>query len=184
MIKKGGNFKEKRDLLEENGKKRNDKDVQPRTMRLSASYLVFGPFGFLSKSWQPHFQYEILGVEKLGLSTAVVLRASPKETTDENNSFGRIWVDEEDSSILKIEWEPASIPNLKEKVESSIGELKRKVSWTVAYSVVKNGIRFPGSQLIQEVFVTKTEKEHLKYEAEYTYDHYRFFTVETEVQIR
>jgi hypothetical protein len=79
MIKKGGNFKEKRDLLEENGKKRNDKDVQPRTMRLSASYLVFGPFGFLSKSWQPHFQYEILGVEKLGLSTAVVLRASPKE---------------------------------------------------------------------------------------------------------
>lgn len=184
MIKKGGDFKEKRDLLEENGKKRNNKDVQPKTMRLSANYLVFGPVGFLSKTWQPHFQYEILGTEKLGPSTAVVIRASPKEITDENYSFGRIWVDDGDSSILKIEWEPASIPNLAEKVESSIGELKRKLTWAVSYSVVKNGIRFPGSQLIREVFITKMEKEHIKYEAGYIYDHYRFFTVETEVQIR
>lgn len=184
MIKKGDDFKEKRDLLEDNGKKRNDKDVQPKTMRLSAKYLVFGPVGFLSKTWQPHFQYEILGTKKIGPLTAVVLRASPKEITDENYNFGRIWVDDGDSSILKIEWEPASIPNLAEKVESSIGELKRKVAWTVSYEVVKNGIRFPGSQAIKEMFITKTEKEHIKYEAAYIYDHYRFFTVETEVQFR
>ena len=184
MIKKGDEFKEKRDLLEENGKKRDKKDIELQTPRMSAKYLVFGPVGFLSKSWQPHFRYEIVGAEIINKKKALVLRAVPREITEDNYCFGRIWLDESDSSILKIEWEPQSISNLKETVESSIGELRRKITWTVAYDIIKNGVRFPGGQSIKESYITKNGKEHLKYEAEYIYDKFRFFTVETEVVFR
>jgi hypothetical protein len=181
MIKKGDDFKEKRDFLEENGKKRKEKNVELKTLRMSSKFLVFGPVGFLSKTWQPHFVYEIIGSETIGQKKAFVLKASPKELTEENHCFGKIWVDETDSSILQIEWEPASIKNFEERVESSIGELRREVSWMVSYDVVKNGIRFPSAQLIKETYITKQGKEHIKYEAEYKYENYKFFTVETEV---
>jgi hypothetical protein len=181
MIKKGDDFKEKRDFLEENRKKRKEKNVELKTLRMSSKFLVFGPVGFLSEAWQPYFFYEIIGSETIGQKKAVVLKASPKEFTEENHCFGKIWVDETDSSILQIEWEPASIINFEEKVESSIGELRRQVSWTVSYDVVKNGIRFPSAQLIKETYITKQGREHIKYEAEYKYENYKFFTVETEV---
>lgn len=181
MIKKGNDFKEKRDLLEENGKKRKEKNVELKTLRMSSEFLVFGPVGFLSRAWQPHFVYEIIGSETIGQKKAIVLKASPKEFTEENYCFGKIWIDETDSSILQIEWEPASIKNFEEKVDSSIGELRRKVSWTVSYDVVKNGVRFPSAQSIREVYITKQGKEQIKYEAEYKYENYKFFTVETEV---
>lgn len=181
MIKKGDDFKEKRDLLLENGKKRNEKDVELKILRMSSKFLVFGPVGFLSKTWQPDFVYEILGSETIGQKKAIVLKASPKEYREENCYIGKIWVDETDSSILQIEWEPTSISNFNEKVESSIGELRREVSWTVSYDVVKNGIRFPSAQSIKETYITKMGKKHIKYEAEYKYENYKFFTVETEV---
>ncbi len=181
MIKLGESLSEKRDLLEKNGKRRNDRDVEPKIMRLSAKYLVFGPVGFLSKTWQPHFRYEVCGGEKIGKRNAIVIKAVPREITEDNYCFGGIWIDEADMSVLQIEWEPQSIINFKEAVVSEIGELRRKVSWRVAYDVVKNGIRFPSAQSIKETYVTKNGKEHTKYEAEYIYDRYKFFTVETEV---
>jgi len=184
MIKKGEDFKERRDLLEENGKKRNQKDVEPKTLRMSAKYLVFGPVGFLSKAWQPHFQYELLGAGKIDDRNAILIRATPREITPENYCFGRIWIDDNDTSILQIEWEPQSIANFKETVDSPIGELKRRIVWTVAYDVVKNGVRFPSAQSIKEIYVTKNGKEHTKYEGEYIYDQYRFFTVKTEVVLK
>jgi len=184
MIKKGPDLKEKRILLEENGKKTHEEDVELKTLRMSAKYLVFGPVGFLGQFWQPHFRYEILGTEKIDRRPAIVIKASPNKVTAENYCFGRIWIDEKDSSILRIEWEPESIANYKETVASPIGDLKRKITWTVVYGIVKNGIRFPSAQSIREVFVTMSGKEHIKYEAEYVYDRYKFFTVETDVQIK
>jgi hypothetical protein len=58
---------------------------------------------------------------------------------------------------------------------------KKKIAWTATYDIVKNGIRFPGAQSIKEIYATKNGKEHTKYEAEYIYDQYKFFTVETDV---
>jgi hypothetical protein len=184
MVKKGDRFDEKRDILEKNGKKRHDKNVQPETLRMTAKFVVFGPVGFLSKAWQPHFRYEIAGIDILGEKRAIVIRATPREVVEENYCFGRIWIDETDSSILQIEWEPGSIAGLKDTVASPIGELKRRVTWTVTYDVVKNAVRFPGSQLIKETYITKNGKVHTKYEAGYVYDSYKFFTVETEVSVR
>ena len=184
MIKMGEDFKEKRTLLEENGNKKKQENVDLKTMRMSAKFLVFGPVGFLSRSWQADFNYEIIGTDKVGEKPALVVRASPKEPREENNNFGKIWIDEKDSSILRIEWEPQSLPDFQPVVPSGIGELKRKASWVVTYDVVKNGVRFPGQQTIRETFFTPVGRTHTKYLADYTYSKYRFFTVETEVKIK
>jgi len=184
LIKKGGVLRERRDLLEENGKKKNLQDVDLRSGRMSGTYIVFGPVGFLSRSWQPRFEYEILGTETLGPTKAVVLRARPREFTAENYCFGRIWLDAAGADILQIEWEPESILNFQETVDSPIGELKRKITWTVRYDVVKSGLRFPSLQTVKEYLATPAGKDHLKYEATYVYDRYRFFTVETEVVVK
>jgi len=184
LIKKGGDFKEKRTLLEENGRKKNEENVDLKTMRMSSKFLVYGPVGFLSHSWQAHFTYEILGPDTVGKRPARVLRASPRALMDENFNFGKIWVDEKDSSILRIEWEPQSISDFQPLFQSGIGEVKRTISWVVTYNVEKNGVRFPGQQTIREVYLTPVGRSHAKYLAEYSYDRFRFFTVETEVKIK
>lgn len=182
MIKKGDKIEEKRILLEENKRKKNEKDAQLKIQRYWAQYLVFGPAGFLSKSWQDGFRYSLVGEDVIDGKKTIIVQASPSSLRDENYNFGKIWVDAENSSILKIEWDQKSIQNFKEEVDSSIGDLKRTVTWAVFYGMVKNGIRFPSRQIITEHLISHTGQKHIKYKVTIDYEDYKFFTVETDVK--
>jgi hypothetical protein len=184
MIKNGDVFTEKRYLLEENGRKTNEKDVPLKTMRVSVRYLVFGPVGFLSRAWQPHFNYVLSGRDKVDGQKAIILAASPAKPREENNCSGRIWVSESDFSILKIEWEPGSIPGFVDRAVSEAGTLSRKMTMTTVYGTVKNKFRFPSTQIIEERYILGPEKEYVKYRAEYRYDWFKYFTVETAIDVR
>jgi hypothetical protein len=182
MIRKEEERYEKRDLLEENGKKKEKKDAQLELQRYFAQYLVYGPVGFLSHSWQQHFDYAIVGREELDGRSTLVITATPTEEREDNHSFGKIWVDVSDFSVLKIEWDPRSIPGYSEELDSSIGNLRREITWSVAYGVEKNGIRFPSFQRLEEVLINHTGNRSTKYEVEIVYDEYQFFIVETEIK--
>lgn len=182
MVKKGEEKQEKRIMLEENKKKVEAKEVKDRDLRFSSKFLVYGPVGFLSKYWQDFFTYRIEGREKVGLLDSIVISAVPNGTSDENNNTGKIWINEKDFSVLKIEWDPKSIAEYSEEIESSVGELKRGLKWTVYYAVVKNGVRFPSKQVVEEVLITPLGKNHPKYSAEVVYEQYKFFIVETEIK--
>jgi len=184
MVKRGEELTEKRILLNENGKEKHEKDAELKIERLTVKYLVYGPVGFLSSYWQKFFNYEILGQENIEGEKIVVIKASPTEPRDENYSFGKIWIDENDFSVSKIEWEPRSVKGFEDQVSSSAGTLKRNLSWTVFYHVEKNGIKFPSQQFIEETFMLETGSKHPKYEVSFIYDDYKFFTVETEVKYR
>jgi hypothetical protein len=153
-------------------------------MRITFQYLVFGPVGFLSRYWQTRFHYALSGREELDGKKTIIISVTPDEVREENYYSGRIWVDEADSSILKIEWEPKSLAGFEDKAASSIGTLKRKISMATIFGTIKNGIRFPSSQIIEESYLTANDKEHLKYKAEYRYENYRYFTVETAVEVK
>jgi hypothetical protein len=183
LIKKGDEFTERRTLLEEDGRPKKTENATLSTRHASAKYLVFGPVGFLSKTWQPFFRYEILGTEIEGKSTAWVIRASPPERREENYYHGRIWIDQSDFSILKIEWEPLAEQDAPTGPQTPEG-VDRKWTWVVTYDVVKNGIRFPGFQTIQEDYISTNGKSHRKYLAEYRFDSFKFFTVESAVVIK
>ena len=96
LIKKGDEFTERRTLLEEDGRPKKTENATLSTRHAGAKYLVFGPVGFLSKTWQPFFRYEILATEIVGKSAAWVVRASPPNagkriiTTDGFGSTRRI----------------------------------------------------------------------------------------------
>jgi len=184
MIKKAGEYREQRDLLEENGRPSAEKNVRLKTMRVTTEFLVFGPVGFLGPYWQNHFVYAITGRDNLGGRETIVITASPSEVREENYYKARIWVDEKDLTILRVEWEPLSLEATTDKIVSLIGSLKRKITATADYNVVKNGVRFPSFQTVREVYTTAEGKEHIKYEARYSYLDYKFFTVETEVIIK
>ncbi len=181
MIKKEGVLDERRDLIEEDGKKREEKNVALKTSRMSSKFLVYGPVGFLSRNWQPHFDYQLAGTERVLGRRAVILKASPGAGAGDNHSAGRLWIDEASGSILQIEWEPSSIPGYSESVSTPAGDVPRRLTWTVVFGVEKNGIRFPSVQAIKEIYVSPSRRKQTRYEAEYRYDQYRFFTVETEI---
>jgi len=183
LIKKGDEFTERRTLLEEDGRPKKTENATLSTRHAGAKYLVFGPVGFLSKTWQPFFRYEILATEIVGKSAAWVVRASPTERREENYYHGRIWIDQADFSILKIEWEPLAEQNVPVAPQTPEG-VDRKWTWVVTYDVVKNGIRFPGFQTIQEDYISTNGKSHRKYLAEYRFDSFKFFTVESAVVIK
>lgn len=100
----------------------------------------------------------------------------------DNYNFGKIWVDAEDSSILQIQWDQRSIKDFDENLASSIGDLKRNVTWTVEYGLEIKGVRFPSEQTIEETYIIHTGSKYQKYLASIFYDRYKFFTVETQVK--
>ncbi len=186
LVKKDEEIKEQRILLEENGKERREENADLKKIKYFSQYLVFGPVGFLSSSWQDHFQYEIIGEETLGDEQTLILRATPTEEREENYNIGRIWVGD-DFQILRVEWEPASIQNYEdESFDSRLGEFKKSVVWTVDYAMEKNGVRFPSRQVIREFFIATpprgTEYRALKHETIFEYVDYKFFIVETDIK--
>ena len=184
MVKRGKEGFEKRILLRENKRKRNQENAQLKLQRFSAKYLIYGPVGFLSEYWQDHFDYDIIGEETFEGRKAICMDIAPKSRREENYTFGKVWIDEEDHSILKIEWDQRSIKDFKISVKSRAGDLKRMVKWGAIYGIEKNGIRFPSRQYIEEVLLSPSGKKHTKYEVDILYDNYKFFIVETQVRIR
>jgi len=183
LIKKAGEMKEQRILLEEDGKKMYQENAELDKIKYVSENLVFGPVGFLSKYWQDYFNYEILGEGSVGGIKTLIIRSFPKEEMEENYNFGKIWIDKSNFQILKIEWEPVSIEHYEEgKIPTFLGEFKQSVLWTVDYGVEKNRVRFPSRQMVKEVFINEKGYKILKRELSCDYEDYKFFTVETEVK--
>lgn len=170
----------------ENDQKRNEKDARFKDIESFGQFLVYGPVGFLSRYWQDHFRYSIIGEESVDGQPAAVVQAVPTEEREDNYQIGRIWIGP-NSQVLRLEIEPASLKDyVNEVITSPIGEFHKKLVWTIDYGVEKNGVRFPSRQRIQKYFVRETKKKleerALKRETLFEYVGYKFFQVETEVK--
>ncbi|MBN1273334.1 MAG: tetratricopeptide repeat protein [Candidatus Aminicenantes bacterium] len=183
LIKKEEELKESRILLEENGKKRHQKNAPFPPLKYNYQYLIYGPVGFLSRYWQDFFHFEYLGKEKVNDRQAVVIRSIPKERRKENYNFGKIWIDAENKSILKIEYDPKSIRYYREeKLRSPIGNLRKETNWIIYYGVEKNGVRFPSRQIIRDFYINNQGEKLLMEEIVTDFLDYQFFVVETDIK--
>ena len=88
LIKKGRMVKEKRILLEENGKKKYEKDAQIKTKRFYSKRSIFGPVGLLSKDSQDMYNYKILKQETIKGRKAFVIEAKPKWKIKDRPNYG------------------------------------------------------------------------------------------------
>ena len=185
LIRKGEEPKEKRILLEQNGKEKYDENVELRPVRYSGRYMVYGPVGFLSKRWQPHFEYKIVGEDIIDEKRTIIIKSTPKKEMEVNYNFGRVWVDEKDYSILKIEYDPKSIKEYEDELsQSPIGDLRKEVIWTTYFGVEKNGVKFPSQQIIQEFYINIEGERLLINKITFKYVDYKFFIVETDVKYK
>lgn len=185
LIRQGDHLSERRIMLKKNGKIKNNKNADLNHLKYYSQYLIYGPVGFLSRYWQQHFQYSLIGEDTIDGESVSIIKAVPNKVRLDNYNIGKIWINE-DFQIVRLEWEPASIQNYENEILiSRLGPFQKKVMWAVDYTYEKNGVRFPGKQSIQEVFFRNSEngseQKAVKRETRIEYNMYKFFTVETEV---
>ncbi|MBN1968197.1 MAG: hypothetical protein JW870_02405, partial [Candidatus Delongbacteria bacterium] len=151
LIKEGNTITEQRILLKDRGEDKHEKDSELKTQRFDYKLVINGPIGVIDSNWQRHFDYRISGNEVIDNKRTVVLEASPKSTSPVEHLFGRIWVDSDDYSILKIEWNQTSLGNY-EAITKTAEELNAEpnIKLCSEYFYEKNGIRFPSQYIIEE----------------------------------
>lgn len=186
LVKKGEKIEERRTLLEENGEKKNEKNAPLKTKRFYSKKSVFGPVGLLSREWHELYNYKILGKKSIKGREAFVIEAKPKKKIEDKPNYGKIWVDTEDFSILKIEIKQESLAGY-EKLKEELKDIKKMgikpvITIIHEYGIEKNGIRFPSKTTFKEDYVGVNIRRAKKSRLTVTYDDYKFFTVETEVK--
>ncbi|MDH5385784.1 MAG: hypothetical protein OEY18_13865 [Candidatus Aminicenantes bacterium] len=185
LIRKGSQITERRILLEENGKEKNEEDAQLKMQMFDHKYVIFGPIGLLSERWQQDHDYKIIGEKKLKDEHVLIVEATPKSSTDIDQLFGKIWIRKSDSSILKIEWNQTSMGNF-DKIKEISKELNAQpdITFISEYDFEEKGIRFPSKYFVREEYVHSWLGRFRRSETTVTYKDYKFFTVETDVEFK
>jgi len=183
FVRKDDKISEKRTLLEENGEKKNEPEAKLKTSVFRYQDVLFGPIGLLGEKWQRCYEYEIVNRKLLNGKKTAVIQALPKPWLETKILSGKIWVREDDFSILKIEWHPKSIGHF-ETVKQRAENYKATplVTSISEYGFEKNGIRFPSRDFTEEAYLTQKGKKFVRSETTVLYLNYKFFTVETDVK--
>ena len=182
FIRKNKQTKEKRDLISVDGKKYKVRDSSLQTVQFLYENVLFGPVGLLSESWQEVYSYRLVGEDKVGKEKAVVIEATPKPELTEPHLYGRIWVKENDGSVLKIVWDQRSLRNF--KMIEEFAKSQNAEPQIIAYSEYgreKNGLRFPSRNYSEQGYILSSKHKVANARISVVYKKYKFFTVETEV---
>lgn len=183
LIKKGTQIKESRTLIEENGEKRDEKNAPLKTKRFYSLKSVFGPVGLLGIEYQGFYDYKFIKEETVLGRKAYVLEALPKKKSKESPNYGKLWVDKEDFSILKIEMEQESLAGFEDfKKESITLGIVPTFATIHYYGIEKNGIRFPSKTSFQEDYKGFGGISFKRSKTEIKFSRYKFFTVDVEVK--
>jgi hypothetical protein len=185
FIKKNKQTQEKRNLIAVNGRKTNIQDSSLQTVMFRYENVLFGPVGLLSKSWQPYLDYRLIGEDAIGKERAVVIEATPGQELVEPHCYGRIWVKEDDGSVLKIVWDQKSLRNYQMVEEfAKSHDAEPQITAFSEYGREKNGLRFPSRNYSEQAYISSDKRKIVNARISVVYEKYKFFTVETEVDIK
>lgn len=199
MIRRNKKIREIRNLLKVNDKTYKPKEAPLSTTRFAHERVIFGPVGLLGASWQPCFDYRLLDQTFWNGRQALIIEAVPNGLKKVNHLYGKIWIDADNGSVLRIDWASKSLGGY-----SDLLTLARRfradveITFSSEYAHKIGGIRFPSSYSITEKYVLHKgqkiqalSKNRLRWVHEFVlsktnvlYSDYKFFTVETEVKIR
>jgi hypothetical protein len=182
FVRQAGRKAEQRVLVEKDGRKMKTDDAQLDTQTIRVENALFGPIGLVGGSAQPGHDYRISGEETDKGRKVVIVEAVPKPSIDRPHCFGRLWIREDDGSVLKISWDQTSVGNFQaiQAYGRKIGAEPELTSVT-EYGQEKNGLRFPSQDTTEEAYV-KHGKKYVQSLTTILYKDYRFFTVETEIR--
>ena len=187
LIRKGDLIKEQRIVLEENGRRITDQKKFLEEKRFSMLRPLFAAVRLLSKDRQPLFNYRILEEERIQGKEAYVIEAVPKFKDVGEVEYAKIWVDKTSFQIIKTEIEGIPIEGY-EKILKEATQLNIKPEFKIThhYQIEKKGILFPSGSRIRTAYppLRPMRGKRLRLKIDMTYDKFKFFTVETEHEIK
>lgn len=184
LILKEKNAQEQRILLEENGTKKRVEDAPLQTRRFRYRHIILGPL-LLGEYWQDFHDYRIVGRQKFDQEPCLIVEAAPKSGIAGDHLFGKFWVSERDSRVWRIEWNQQSIDNYELIMETAKTlNAVPQVKLILEMGVEEKGIRFPTKYIQREGYVNKRGVLLIRSEITVDYKNYKFFTVETGVEIK
>lgn len=164
-----GKIEESRVLSMENSKKKTELQEL-----IENKHIILEPVGLISDYWQKHHDYRIVKKTKLKGKGVIVIEAKPKSELEIGHVSGKIWVSEDDYSILKIELTQDNIGNIEKESVLKELKLKPKTTFTSEYQLYRKGIRFPTSYTVKGIFINKEEKKFTKFIMKVFYENYKF----------
>ena len=209
----GGGISEQRRLVRE-GTRKMDKANATLETRFSSHYSVFMPVTLLALENRAAYAYRLAGRDRVGRSRCLVVEVTPLRDEGVGIAQGRAWIDEKDGSVLKIEMNPRGVVGVEELEKAAkVMQARLLLEVSHQYFVSHGGLRFPSMTMFREAYVLEkvvTEKsremaggdltrsgmiitlpqlEGRRREIEFyrlrqDYGKYRFFEVDSQVEIR
>ena len=164
-----GRIEESRVLSMENSKKKTGLQEL-----IENKHVILEPVGLISDYWQKHHDYRIDKKTEFKGKGVIVIEAKPKSELEIGYLSGKIWVSEEDYSILKIELIQDDIGNIETESVLKELELKPKATFTSEYQLYRKGIRFPTSYTVKGIFINEKGKRFTKFTMKVFYENYKF----------
>jgi hypothetical protein len=184
-IRSGGEIREVRHLLEENGQKKNEPDAKLKTMNFLFGYVLMSPVSIFAERFHADFDYKVAGTAKIKKRPVVIVDVTPKPDVPETqNLYGKAWIDSATGDILRIQWSEKRVNHYEITASRALlYDRKPRLIIRSEFQVEKNGIRFPSKLFIEEAYVSKGGLVFVRSETTVNYEDFKFFTVATDSQI-
>jgi protein TonB len=184
FVRRGDEVKERRVVLEDDGKKMPDRATLLEEKRFIALNPVMAATDLLGRERQVFFNYRIISRTSIQGRTAAVLEAIPTSGNSRGIEYAKVWVDSENFQILRSEVQGVPIEGYDDVLRDSVQfRVRPYLLTTHTYEFEKNGIRFPGQSIIRVEYPRRgefTKDRTLKLKIDMKYDKYQFFSVETD----
>ena len=181
LISKGGKAEERRILLQEDGRAISGK-VSREAKRTYSLRPIYVPIRLLGREERGLFTFRLAGTENVRGKEAFVIEVTAKSRRKAEIRRAKAWIDTTTFQVLKAEVETATLPgDAAIAAECAASHLRPRVIMTHSYGIEKNGLLFPSRSEIRVEYLGLIETTNdVKLEVDIAYDHYRFFTVDTE----
>jgi TonB family protein len=187
LIKKGKKIAERRILLKENGRKVTDVNKLLEEKRFGMFNPLFALVRVLGRASQPLFSYRLLQDEKVKGKTACIIQAIKKHGKEGWIESAKLWVDKKSSQILQTEITGVPLEGYEDVLRDATRyNLDPIFTIRCSYFVEKRGLLFPSRTETRVVYqsLASGQGKATKINTNITYQGYKFFTVETDQEIR
>ena len=141
-------------ILVQRGQKMVDQPGAKLETRFKAQYSVFLPVTLLGERNRENYRFKMLDSRRLKKCHCAVIEVTPRLEGQGPLARGRVWMDVDDGSILKIEMYPRGVSG-SAALEAAAKEMSAQLDLNVVhwYLEKRRGLRFPSSAEFSESYV-------------------------------
>ncbi|MDD8026679.1 MAG: hypothetical protein PHI34_09190 [Acidobacteriota bacterium] len=184
-VRKVSDVRERRDLIKKDGEDIQEADTRVKTLHFKFAEVFFGPSVLLGANASAGHIYKLAKTDKVEGQPVAVINCGPRGIGGERPLSGKAWVRIADGAVLKIEWDPETFGSYREVLEvAKKFKMKPKIKSGTEFGVERNGLRFPSLDVTEEVYSGGGSSIFTRAIITAKYKDYKFFTVETETDIR